>query len=242
MRKIKQIFSFLSLFLLALTLVGCNNDENSGGNGDGGQTPPEEKVLEIKELEVNHNNNNVIYLGDTFTGEGYEVFIVYRVVGGNGETEKVPCENYTIDDTYVDYETIGSYTVTFTARVKSRVLKRSVTIRIADNRLIELGIEHLYGIKAEEYTGNNLKVGQTNFDDVVTAVYLIHTKCEYDASGELIVTETRKRSGYTIDYSKVDTSTPGQYPVYVSFSESYDVSGETITVEVTTFFVVTVEE
>ena len=128
----------------------------------------------------------------------------------------------------------------FSARVKNKVLKKPVNIRIADSRLIELKIRHLYGIKAEDYTGANIKVGQTNLSSVNTVVYLIYATGEYE-NGELVLNEERKRSGYEIDYSQVNVEVAGEYPVYISFKESYDVDGESIEIVVKNFFLVTVE-
>ena len=119
-------------------------------------------------------------------------------------------------------------------------MKKPVNIRIADSRLIELGINHLYGIKAEDYTGANIQIGQTDLSSINTVIYLIYTSGQYE-NGELVITEERKRSGYELDTSAVDVSKAGQYPVYVSYKESYDVNGEQVDVTVKTFFLVTVE-
>ena len=230
MRKLRFL---VGVIFCCFVLASCNNSNNSGGDEP-------EKELELRELEVIDNNNDVIYLGETFTGEGYDVNLVYRVINGAGEKVKVECTNYVIDDSAVDYETIGTYQVVFIARVKNKVFKKPVNIRIADSRLIELKINHLYGIKAEDYTGANIKVGQSDLSGVDTVVYLIYTEGHYE-NGELVTTEVRKRSGYELDKSNVDVTKPGEYPVYVSFKESYNVDGETIEVVVKTFFLVTVE-
>lgn len=242
MKKIKiMLFSILGMCLL---LTACKENNNPGGNGG---TPPEvpdeEEVLEIKELEIVSNGNEVIYLGETFTAEGYDINLVYRIVGSGGETKKVKCENYTIDDSLVDYEKMGTYQVTFIARVKNVVLKKPVTIRIADSVLIEAGIEHLYGIKALEYTGSDISIGEDDFSNITTVVYLIYTNCTYE-NGELVLTEERIFEGVKYDTSFINSSVPGQYPVYVSLEEPkiYDVNGEKITVDVKTFFLVTVKE
>lgn len=234
MKKFK-LFSFIMCCLLLTSCINNTNQPTEGPTEDDGP-----KVLELRELEVVHNGNDVIYLGETFTAEGYDINLVYRIVGSDGETEKVACENYVIDDSNVNYEKIGTYQVTFIARVGSRVLKKPVNIRIADSRLIELGINHLYGIKAEEYTGANIKIGQTDLSSINTVIYLIYTSGVYE-NDELVVTEERKRSGYELDTSAVDVTKAGKYPVYVSYKESYDVEGEKIEIVVKTFFLVTVE-
>jgi len=231
------IFSFI---ICCLFLTSCRDNTDGPTGGDTPTVDEGPKELELRELEIVSNGNDVIYLGETFTAKGYDVNLVYRIVGSQGETEKFPCENYVIDDSNVNYEKIGTYSVVFTARVKSRVLKKAVNIRIADSRLIELGINHLYGIKAEEYTGANIKIGQKDLSSINTVIYLIYTNGTYE-NDELVVTEERKRSGYELDTSFVDVTKAGQYPVYVTYQESYDVNGEKIDVVVKTFFLVTVE-
>lgn len=232
MKKTKLIF----LFILMLTLfVSCGEQTPEGPNKE------ETETLEVKEIKIVHNDHNVIYLGDKFTAEGYDVFIVYTIVNSGGKTKEVKCENYTIDDSRVDYSKKGSYQVTFVARVKNRVFKRNATIRIAESYLCELGIKHLYGIKADEYSGADLTIGQTDFSSVdIANVYLIYTEGKYEGT-ELITTEEKKRNGYELDFSAIDTSKAGSYPVYVRFTESYDVNGEAITVTVETFFIVNVK-
>ena len=230
----------LLMMVLSLFMVGCNNGNENNPSTEHPPVENEEKVLELRELEVLDNGNNVVYLGETFTAKGYDINLVYRVVGSKNEYEKVKCENFNIDDSNVNYEKLGTYQVVFSVRVKNRILKKPVTIRIADSRLIELKIRHLYGIKAEDYTGANIKVGQTDLSGVNTVVYLIYTSGEYE-NDELVLSEERKRSGYELDYSEVNVNVAGEYPVYISYKESYDVDGETIEVVVKTFFLVEVE-
>ena len=213
------IFSFI---ICCLFLTSCRDNTGSPTGGDTPTVDEGPKELELRELEIVSNGNDVIYLGETFTAKGYDVNLVYRIVGSQGETEKVPCENYVIDDSNVNYEKIGTYSVVFTARVKSRVLKKAVNI------------------KAEEYTGANIKIGQKDLSSINTVIYLIYTNGTYE-NGELVVTEERKRSGYELDTSFVDVTKAGQYPVYVTYQESYDVNGQKIDVVVKTFFLVTVE-
>ena len=238
MKKLKFI-SYLLLGICCISfLMACDKTETPN------ETPNEtDKVLELKELEVIHNGHNVIYLGEKFTAEGYDINLVYRVVGSGGEEERVKCENYAIDDSMVDYDQVGTYVVTFIARVNNIVFKKVVNIRIADSVLIEAGIEHLYGIKALDYTGSDIALGETDFSNITTVVYLIYTKCEYE-NGELVLEEKRAFSGIKYDTSFIDSTKPGQYPVYVSLEEpiTYEVNGEQIIVNVKTFFLVTVKE
>lgn len=237
----KTILSLMLVFLFLLGLVSCGENETTT------PTPEEPTIdlgdyeLELKELKIVHNDCNVIYLGEKFTAEGYDILIVYRIKDSGGESIEVECTNYTIDDSRVDYSKIGSYQVIFTARVGNVVFKKAGTIRIAESFLCEKGINHLYGIKADEYTGANINIGQTDFSDVdIASVYLIYTEGKYNGE-ELLTTEVKKRSGYKLDYSHIDSSKAGSYPVYVSYSEQYEVDGEIIDVTVETFFIVVVE-
>lgn len=192
-------------------------------------------------LEVKDNGKNVIYLGQTFTGAGYEVNMVYQQANAldseNPIYTKVLIENFIIDDSKVNYRQEGTYKVTITGRDRTVVAKQEVTIRIATSVLADLGVNHVYGIKAS-YTGNNLAIGATDFSAIVPTVYLIKTNGTIE-NGELVTTEERIRSGFVLDTTQVDTTKAGTYPVYVSYTAHYNEAGG-VDITVDTFILVTV--
>ena len=188
-------------------------------------------------LKVYDNGNNVVYFGEKFTGEGYVVKFVYEELDNMGTGlplfSAVTLTNYGIDDSKVDYRKEGRYPVKITGRVGSDILSINIFINIKADRYEYLGVKHLYGLSCDEFV--NCAVGSSVETVVPSELYAIHTENKYE-NDELVKTNTRIRSGYTLDTSLVDTNVAGNYPVYVSYSETY---GE-VTITVSTFFILVV--
>ena len=102
MRRSKQFLVLFLIVLCIISIVSCSNKDDSNGEKDNFEP---ERILELKEIEINPNGNDVIYLGETFNSEGYDIYFVYRVVGSaTGEVEKVKCEHFYYEDYKVNYE------------------------------------------------------------------------------------------------------------------------------------------
>lgn len=262
----KIIFGFLIL-LCSLSLIGCkkkndkpdtpddpgiNNPDNPNDNPDTpdvkyeqpeGYPYPETHLDDGKErsilgLTIVDNGNNTIYLGDTFTAEGYGVFMTYMEsdhIGTNLPSRTVvKIDNFTFDDSKVNYQKEGTYTVTFYGRVNTDFRTAPATITIKADRYEYLGVEHLFGIKCDtKVTGS---VGMSKDQIKPQNVYLIYTENKY-VNGELITREERTRSDYTLNTDFVDVTKAGSYPVYIECSKEYN--GVKITVKA--FFELTLQ-
>ena len=188
-------------------------------------------------LKVYDNGNNVVYFGDKFTGEGYVVKFVYQELDNMGTDlplfSAVTLEHFTIDDSKVDYRKEGKYSVKITGRVRSDVLNLNVFINVKADRYESLGVKHLFGLSCDEFV--NCAVGSDISTVIPSELYAIYTENKYE-NDELVKIPEKIRSGYTLDTEGVDTTKAGQYPVYVSYSETY---GE-VTITVSTFFILVV--
>lgn len=196
------------------------------------------KVAET--LRVFDNGKNVIYFGDVFTAEGYDVYMVYYEYDNLADSSlpertAIKLDKYTIDDSKVDYFKEGTYLVKITGRVRSDALTATVFVTIKADRYESLNQKHIYAIKCSERI--TAKVG-TNKNSVVPAeLYKVYTENVYE-NNELVLTEEILRSGYTLSgLDDIDFSKAGSYIVYVSYSETY---GDT-TITVKTFFTLVLE-
>lgn len=194
-------------------------------------------------LKVFDNGNNIIYFGEKFTGEGYVVKFVYEELDNMGKTDEngnklplfsaVTLSNYGIDDSKVDYRKEGRYPIKISGRVGSDILTVNIFITIKADKYEYLGVKHLYGLSCDEFV--NCAIGTDASSVIPSELYAIYTENVYE-NDELVKIPEKIRSGYTLDTSKVDTNTAGQYPVYVSYSQTY---GE-VTITVSTFFILIV--
>ncbi len=187
-------------------------------------------------LAVVHNGHDVIYIGDTFTGEGYDVYITYTELDneGNEALPQVTCyklDSFSIDDSRVNYQKTGTYYVDFRGRYKADYQTTSSPITIKADRYESLKVKHLIGIKCSPLIQG--KVDMKKESITADMVYIVLTENKYDDLGELITEEQMIRSGYQLNTDAVDVTKPGKYPVYVEYSRTY---GET-TITVQTFFV-----
>ena len=232
--------------MFVLVLVGCREKtETPTGNGP---TQPVEEVYVETDLEdgkrrtpyalkVYDNGNNTIYFGEKFTAEGYVVKFVYQELDNMGTDlplfSAVTLSNFTIDDSKVDYRKEDKYSVKITGRVRSDVLSLNVFINVKADKYEYLGVKHLIGLSCDEFV--NCAVGSDISTVIPSELYAIYTENKYE-NEELVKIPEKIRSGYTLDTTGVDTSKAGQYPVYVSYSETY---GEVV-ITVNTFFILVV--
>ena len=232
--------------MFVLVLVGCRRKtETPTGNGP---TQPVEEVYVETDLEdgkrrtpyalkVYDNGNNTIYFGEKFTAEGYVVKFVYQELDNMGTNlplfSAVTLSNFTIDDSKVNYRKEGKYSVKITGRVRSDVLSLNVFINVKADKYEYLGVKHLIGLSCDEFV--NCAVGSDISTVIPSELYAIYTENKYE-NEELVKIPEKIRSGYTLDTTGVDTSKAGQYPVYVSYSETY---GEVV-ITVNTFFILVV--
>lgn len=247
----KKIIVGLFALLLTFAMTGCKKDK---GDDKGGEikdsiyeTPegyPFPKTIfndgknrEIQTMSVVDNGNNVVYLGDRFTAEGYDVYMIYTEMDHIGTDlplrTATKIENFTFDDSRVNYQKEGTYSVNFYGRVETEFRTVASSIKVKADRYEYLGEKHLFGIKcASEFTSN---VGITKDQIRPQDVYLIYTENKYDTFGELITEEEFTRNDYTINTEFVDTTKAGSYPVYIECSKTY---GD-VTITVKTFFILT---
>lgn len=206
-----------------------------GEGVDPSEIDPYDPEVSLDGLQIVSNGNNIVYFGDVFTGEGYEVSIVLTKDNPSDPEQafykSIQIENYSIDDSKVNYYVEGTYDVTIQARYLSYVAQDTTKIIVKADRYESLGVKHLYAVKCAE------EIVATKAEDVKPSdVYAIYTENEYK-NGELVLIEERKRSGYVLEgVEDVDFTTPGRYVVYLSLTESYGAT----TVTVQTFFVVVV--
>ncbi|MDE5566524.1 MAG: hypothetical protein K2I77_06020 [Anaeroplasmataceae bacterium] len=257
----KKIIVGLFAILLIFSMTGCKKDKTPD---DGKIDPPEEPVKpvdspyetpegypypktifndgknrEIQTMTIVDNGNNVVYLGDKFTAKGYDVYMIYLEMSHIGTDlplrTATKIEDFTFDDSRVNYQKEGTYSVTFYGRVETEFRTVASSINVKADRYEYLGEKHLFGIKcASEFTSN---VGITLDQIRPQDVYLIYTENKYDTFGELVTEEVFTRNDYTVDTDSVDTTKAGSYPVYVECSKTY---GD-VTITVKTFFILTLE-
>ncbi len=194
------------------------------------------RLREPAGLKVVSNGHDVIYIGDTFTGEGYDAYVTYKELDneGNEELPQITCykiDSFSVDDSRVDYQTVGTYYVDFRGRYKADYQTTSAPITIKADRYESLNVEHIIGIKCAPLIQG--KVGMKKEAIMADRVFIVLTENKYDDLGELITKEQMIRSGFTLNTDAVDVTKPGKYPVYVEYSRTY---GET-TITVQTFFV-----
>ena len=232
--------------LMIFSFAGCRRNKT--------ETPTEEKTQQGEEdyietnlddgkrrtpyaLKVYDNGNNIVYFGDKFTAEGYVVKFVYQELDNMGTDlplfSAVTLSNFTVDDSKVDYRKEGRYSVKITGRVRSDVLSLNVFINVKADRYEYLGVKHLYGLSCDDFV--NCAIGSDISSVIPSELYAIYTENKYE-NDELVKISEKLRTGYTLDTTGVDTNTAGQYPVYVSFSETY---GD-VTITVSTFFILIV--
>ncbi|MDE6013679.1 MAG: hypothetical protein K2G50_01895, partial [Anaeroplasmataceae bacterium] len=221
----KKIIVGLFAFLLIFSMTGCKKDKSPEEDPEQpiepvdpvdpvDPTSPYEtpegypfpktifndgKTRQIQNLTVVDNGNNIVYLGDRFTAEGYGVYMVYMEMDHVGT--KLPVrtatkiENFTFNDSRVNYQKEGTYTVTFYGRVDTEFRTVAASIIVKADRYEYLGEKHLFGIKcASEFTSN---VGISKDQIRPQDVYLIYTENKYDTFGELITEEVFTRNDYT---------------------------------------------
>ncbi len=241
----KILFGICGVFLV-LSLFGCKKDQPEEPKPeptiDDAMIYPETNLDDGKKrsaeaLRIYSHGNDVVYFGETFTAEGYEVYMVYYEYDNIGKPDlptrtAVKIENFSIDTSKVNYLKEGTYIVRITGRVRSDSATSNISITVKADRYESLGTKHLYGLKCA--TNISGKVGMSKSDIKPMDVFAIYTENKYE-NGELVLEEERLRSGYTINTDSVDVSKAGEYPVYLEFSAEY---GET-KITVKTFFILT---
>lgn len=249
----KSILLVMLSMMFVFGLTGCRRDKTETPTEDKTQEQDEENYVETNlddgkrrtpyALKVYDNGNNVVYFGDKFTAEGYVVKFVYQELDNMGKTDEngnklplfsaVTLENFSVDDSKVNYRKEGKYSVKITGRVRSDVLSLNVFINVKADKYEKLGVKHLIGLSCDEFV--NCAVGTDISSVIPSELYAIYTENKYE-NDELVKISEKIRSGYKLDTTGVDTNTAGQYPVYVSYSETY---GE-VTITVSTFFILVV--
>ena len=188
-------------------------------------------------LKVYSDGGNVIYFGNRFTGEGYTVKFLFEEFDNIGTNlplySAVTLTNFSFDDSKVDYRKEGTYVVKITGRVRSDVLTTNIIVKVKADKYEYLGVEHLLGLSSDEFV--DFKVGGDVTQVIPSNLYAIYTENKYE-NEELVKNSKKVTEGYVLDTSCVDVTKAGQYPVYVSLSETY---GD-VTITVSTFFVLVV--
>ena len=243
----KNIFLVMLSMLFVFSLAGCRKTETKTPTAEKTEQQKGEDYVETNlddgkrrtpyALKVYDNGNNVVYFGEKFTGEGYVVKFVYQELDNMGTDlplfSAVTLSNFTIDDSKVDYRKEGRYSVKITGRVRSDVLSLNVFINVKADRYEYLGVKHLIGLSCDEFV--NCAVGSDIATVIPSELYAVYTENKYE-NDELVKISEKIRSGYKLDTTAVDTNTAGQYPVYVSLTETY---GD-VTITVSTFFILVV--
>ncbi len=200
--------------------------------------PYDEEVV-VSGLDIKTNDNDIVYFGETLKEHPFEVSIVLTKAAAGEDQDplflSVKVENYSLDDSKVDYLHEGVYYVKVKARYLRYVSEKEVRVTVKADRYESLGVKHLIGIKCAQT--QNVTIGSAVEDIKPSDVYLVYTENKYE-NGELVYIEERKRTGYTLEgLDEVDTSKAGSYVVYVTFSETYE---NNVTIQVKTFFTVIV--
>lgn len=260
-----KLFLLLCLFAFILTFAGCKETPTETPNKTVEQTPTEEtptiptvtptvptegnkdEYVETNlddgkrrapyTLKIYSENENIIYFGERFTGEGYVVKFVYEEYENMGTTlppfSAVTLTKFSFDDSKVDYRKEGRYVVKITGRVRSDVLSVNIIVTVKADKYEYLGVKHLMGLSCDEYV--NFALGGDVASIKPSNLYAIYTENQYE-NDELVKISEEISSGYELDTTSVDVSKAGQYPVYVTLSETYD----SVTITVRTFFILVV--
>ena len=188
-------------------------------------------------LKVYSENENIIYFGEKFTGEGYTVKFIFEEFDNIGTNlplfSAITLTNFSFDDSRVDYRKEGSYVIKITGRVRSDVLSANIIVTVKADKYEYLGVKHIIGLSCDEFV--NFGVGGDISTIAPSELYAIYTENKYE-NEELVKISEKVSSGYELDTTAVDTTKAGQYPVYVTMTETYD--GVSITVK--TFFILVV--
>lgn len=200
--------------------------------------PYDEEVV-VSGLDIDTKGNDIVYFGDTLKDHPFDVSIVLTKAAPSEDQDalflSVKVENYSLDDTKVDYYHEGVYYVKIKARYLRYVSEKEVRVTVKADRYESLGVKHLMGIKCAESV--TVSIGSAAENIKPSDVYLIYTENKYE-NGELVYIEERKRTGYElVGLNDIDTSKAGSYVVYVTYSETYDGN---VTIQVKTFFTVIV--
>lgn len=200
--------------------------------------PYDEEVV-VSGLDIDTKGNDIVYFGDTLKDHPFDVSIVLTKAAPSEDQDalflSVKVENYSLDDTKVDYYHEGVYYVKIKARYLRYVSEKEVRVTVKADRYESLGVKHLMGIKCAESV--TVSIGSAAENIKPSDVYLIYTENKYE-NGELVYIEERKRTGYElVGLNDIDTSKAGSYVAYVTYSETYDGN---VTIQVKTFFTVIV--
>lgn len=255
----KKIIFGLMVFLCSFSLLSCKKETPDDPDNPGSIIEPEDpnnpqpsdpyvqpegypypqthlddgKERIVQGLTINDGGHNIIYLGDRFTAEGYSVFMTYLESDHTGTNlpsrTAMKIEDFSFDDTKVNYQKEGTYTVTFYGRIRTDFKTATADITIKADRYEYLGVEHLFGIKCD--TKLIGKVGMDPKDIKPQNVFLIYTENKYE-NGELVTKEVKTRSDYRVNADSVNVNEAGSYPVYVEWSKDYN----DVTITVKTFF------
>lgn len=188
-------------------------------------------------LKVYSENENVIYFGERFTGEGYIVKFIFEEFDNIGTGlplfSALTLTNFSFDDSKVDYRKEGSYVVKITGRVRSDVLSTNIIVKVKADKYEYLGVKHLIGLSCDEFV--NFTIGGDVASIKPSNIFAIYTENQYE-DNELVKISEQISSGYEIDTTSVDVTKAGQYPVYVTLTETYG----SVTITVSTFFILVV--
>ncbi len=217
MKKLKALLAAVLVFVLAFTLAGCVNNEQSQGG-----TPTSSLVS----ISVDASGAKTeYYVGEEFSAEGLVVTRSTRNASGVGLTvTEVPLSDCVIDSSQYNKDVGGTYTITVSYSYDNGTQSATYTVTsrysVRPYRLnIDIsGVEKLVYNDGEEFSAEGLEVYAIDYD------YINQQASDpYDVSDEV-----------EIDSSAYNKNVVGEYPIVVSYTDRGVTIESTFTVQVIT--------
>lgn len=189
------------------------------------------------------NVKTTFYLGDEFTTAGLKVTInlfkadkeTGTVIQGADMVHRVT-ENYSIDSSAVDMTQVGKYDVLVSTRLGVTTNVQKYTVEVKSSLLESTpNISYVSGIDVTYLNNSNVKEYVIDDDIVLTTddiKYSVHKKtigANLEQTDSVIPTADLDSSKINIDFSKIDSSKVGTYPIVITYDAgTIDAGGVTI--------------
>lgn len=169
------------------------------------------------------------YVGEKFTTEGMVVKANYvQMIDGSNQGSASEISSYFYDDSKVDMNKAGTYTVEFKYREGDKVMTYPLTITVTHSYLADLGVEYLAGLEPVETVIEVAK--NSTFDAKKVATF----KKKYMKGTDAGVIETKTEDMTDADItslkveSTVNTAKSGKYTVYYTYDASVTLEDNTV--------------
>lgn len=230
MKKLFKIGLTALSFAFLFTLSACDKGPNPldsvvdySGFPDIDMEAVEEGGLILSSISIDTTKGKAnYYVGEKFTTEGMVVYANYiQMVNGSPQGSSKEVTNYFYDDSKIDMNKVGTYTVEFKYREGSSVFVYPLTVNVTPSYLADLGLEYLAGLEPEN-TVINVSYNSSNFDPKKITTF----KKKYMIGTNDGIVETKVEDMTTADLenlkveSTVNTAKKGKYTVYYSYDTS----------------------